>query len=1707
MTRRLPSESEAEGISDDDVDVILALEDSVTAGNLMSSSTRSGYERVRRFREEASERLWPTGALYVFLALATTVLSERRSHYVADNRFEQYFNPARSISKMFAVWDGSRGLGGPREDVWLGTTIPPMLLRWVGLSPASTERVFHAACLVAVGLGVVALVRIFRPRIGGEHVIAGLLTMFGPFSSAFLLPSNLYMMFVVSPWLVLVLVRGLTTHRPWRWAAIFALIVMFAGNSDIPGLAYIGVMLLVSSLYLVLVERAARVREVALWFARAVVLSVACSAWMLAKTYYAAEPLDARLADTELPTAYATSSSWSESFRGLGNWLSYFAYQGRLAKPQGALFLEDPWVIVATFVPAIVALVVLWRSRDRWHLLFGAMLLAGVVTMVGGFGVPNASPLGRAILWTFDHVNVLKSFRNTYKGAGGLVIGVSVLAGIGAVTIHRWCSARSRALSLVSTLAGCVLLLTLAAPFTRAEVYQTDEQVGSIPAYWTSTFEYLDSLPAGGRSLIVPAVSQAAYRWGYVGDDILDASTARPHAAATGWMLSTRTGHNALEQVTLLAQDPAYRPGALAAMARRLGITEVVIRNDLEWAELQIARPSAFKPIRSDPDFQRIGTFGAVGLNVTSADDTSNAAEYERTLPPVEVYGLRHSAGLVDLERSSPADTVVVSGDAGGWPELEQADLLGPSTGVVASAALSDGQLRDALGHGASVVVTDTGRRRVRTLLHHEPELSPTLSAGQDLGRPVRPVYPGVAGGESIAWYRDALTITGTYATFGGNRNDNRAALAFDEDPNTAWAIPWLGTLPRPSVTVSLRGPTAVNDMVFQSTVTPEGVPTVTGVDVEFADGSTVPVQMDRTGRAEVRFAGNVTSSVTIVVTDLGVLGPNVGLAEVSIGQLDLVEHIQLANDMLNRNDPAVSAALQQSDVAYTFGRSVRVVSAAHADPAATWLDEEKTIQRRFDVVHADTFNVKGSIRLSSTTSDGILSTLLGGDVNAIATRPATNPFDGPAVLALDRDQGTWWEGGARVGDTFTVEIPRQALTSVRVTQPNGVARIDRMSAVVGGRRVTSVFGPVECTDPASGPDPSICSSEALFTLPEGLVDNEVTLQIESVDQAVTYNPGLVRLSEVAVSGSRPNRLDLGNAATNECVDLGLRVGPQDGPLEPVLVRVKASVGEVLDRDNIEFDSCEPLAVPAGAHLLQTEPGSMFDQIALVPVRGFATAPPTDPVEFEWAQISPDRIDATLPAVGPVTLTMRGSFDPLWRLEIDGKSVPAVERDAGNSWSINVEQPTSVSLVYAPSMRLRQAMIVSLAAMVLCVVLAVRARRPTLIGSEPGGAVRADGTMTMSSAMPRYRRDAVAIVASTMISVALAGPWAIAIGIVTLVIIRPFPDWRLSIGLAPPMLLGAAAIWSALIDQDGSLNGDYANRRWAPSALAALAVVFLFQSIALAGADAGRSRPRPRSEELCRWRRRTTRFEVATALPVMAISAVAAIAAAVLTDTSTIPTELISSLRLSGSYSLQSANVRPALGFGPIPPALVAFAPFSQAVLEALAAAAFVVLTSMVAARWRRPLATARANVVAAALVAGTIVVAVHSFPVQLALALVMAAVVVAKRPGAAPACAFASGALLAAAILCRPEAIVVIVIIAAPWYRSGRLGWLRILAMLAGASAAAPWFIFASDRDGTTFSLDDHDPLVWVASVASAAVCVGGARLISRRRRGSLTQ
>ncbi len=720
---------------------------------------------------------------------------------------------------------------------------------------------------------------------------------------------------------------------------------------------------------------------------------------------------------------------------------------------------------------------------------------------------------------------------------------------------------------------------------------------------------------------------------------------------------------------------------------------------------------------------------------------------------------------------------------------MARAGLLPGQTQIITSAALSDEELVDRLGEGAAVAVTDSARRRVRTLLKHEPDLSPTLADGQQRDRPVRPVYPDVEGSESVAWFRDAAAIDGSYVALGGLRNDVRPSLAFDRNPDTAWAVPWSGRGAPPSVTVDFRTPQTFDRMSFQSTVTPDGRPTVASVVVSFSEGDSRVVELDDEGFGELRSGVPLTADVTIALGGLGIPNSEVGLSEITIGELDLVEYVRSPTELLGRG-AEVTQALAEADVAYVFRRVARPVSSVRSDPALTIYDEEVDVRRVFDVLAADELQVTGSLRLLGTTSDQVIADLLDAPVEAIGFTSPSQQLAGPAVLAIDGNPATWWDGGAADGAAMTVRFPSHVVRSVRIEQPADptTARIVEVGVLVDGVATWSDFGEVDCVrEPESA-----CSTAAEIRLPAPTVADELTVLVRGVDAVGAFAPDRVRLAEVRVNSGVRNSVALEDRLGTRCHDIGLEIGPDASP-RSVPVRVNGSNQDVLSGESLSFESCEPIQVEPGRHRLQTTPGGMFDEIALIPTVAVPIDDMRRPVDLFAHRRSPDRVVGSFTANGPTTLVLRESSDPQWSLSVDGQRVAATESDAGNAWRIDTNGPTRFELVYGPAATLSWAMRISLVVVMASLVLLLRPRRDVVALRIGGG-----DDQLVEVVPPSRRGDAAVVVLATLCGVLLIGWWALAIGLLTLLAIRRWSGWRDQIGLAPPLLVVGAAVLSAL---------------------------------------------------------------------------------------------------------------------------------------------------------------------------------------------------------------------------------------------------------------------------------------------------------------------
>lgn len=920
----------------------------------------------------ASRPLALVGLYAVMAAVAVTTSAPGR--YVGENRVDQYLAPGHRLVRTLWLWDPTRGMGRPREDLWPLQIGPLAALRGLGVPEVAAQRLFHGLLLVVAAAGAAAVLRHVRDEgtegsSGGvlAPLLAGALYGFGPYAITFLTPANLFAAYAVAPWVVLCALRGSGSAHPWRWAAGAALIVGGLGNADYPGVVLSLAGVPVAALWAA--ARRGRGPGAGLaWVARAAGLTVVVSAAALWKTATASAVFAQRVTTTESPETVGVASSWSETWRGLGFWLSYFRTDV-LARPQTADYFTDPAVALVTFVPAVVALVALALREVRGRVLFGAVAVLSAVLMVGVHPIDDQVPFGRALLGFLDASAATSGFRTTYKAGAGLLLAVAVLGALAVDALAGRAERRGQPRVLVA--AAAVLIVGMAGlPAWTGDLYDATRTSGPVPAYWHEAARTVNALPGRGRLLVLPASTRTIYDWGWVGDDVLDSLITRPHAVDTAVPLSGPEAADVLAAVSEATADARHRPGAVAAVLRRLGIDHVLIRNDVDAAATRTIDPEALGRLRADPSLERIAVFGAAPVTATA---TTSGGQAGAALAPLELYAVVEPGPVGP--RLAPADgQLVVSGSGAALPALGAGGDLDGSGPTRFSAPLTTGEAAAALD-GGRLVLSDTNRRRVTVVNALVRDESWTLTAGEDLDRAADAPYDG-PGTQTVAWFRDATGITSDGAPRGarGSQPWTRPAAAFDQNPSTWWQTVETSGQEGTRLRVELREPQALTTVRIDPLDGPRGAMRLTDVVVRTSDGTEIALDVAE-GGTEVDVETGPSTWVEVEVTGVSDgIERSVGIREVALegedGPLDLREWITLPDDLVRRaeRDDALAAAL--ADVPVT-------VLAERDDPDAPF-PVEPVLRRRVRLPHAVDATVTATARPVDQAAADLLGTLAG---------------------------------------------------------------------------------------------------------------------------------------------------------------------------------------------------------------------------------------------------------------------------------------------------------------------------------------------------------------------------------------------------------------------------------------------------------------------------------------------------------------------------------------------------------------------------------------------------------------------------------------------------------------------------------------------------------------------------------------------------------
>ncbi len=1244
----------------------------------------SGTDTSRRF----------TVGLLVLLGVAFVAVSLNETGlWVGDARYEIFENPSQRLRKMFSMWDSSRGLGRERGDFWPGITLFAAFFRALGFSTWVVERLWHGTLISLGGAGTALFLRSYRPRAIVAPLIAAAVYMFGPYSVAFLLPSNLYLNYAAAPWIWLLFWRGAHT-RSWRPIGLLAIVVLLLGNTEAAGTAFAFLYLVPIALHAVLIDRTLRWRDVFAWGIRFAALAAGIAAAVVAVVVISADVFDQNLRETESPLVLNVNSSWAETWRGLGSWLLYHRDSFGLTRPQTARFLTSWIAIVATFAIPIGAIAGL-AQRRRETALLSMMMLMGLTAMVGLFPTQDPSLYGRFLIELYEAVPSTEFLRNNFKAGSGAMFGIAGLFGLAAerafnegLSGQRTLRHPQRVAGVIGSAAIVATLVLTSAPFWTGTLYNSRTTHDTIPSYVFEAAEWIDEQPEDGRVLFLPRSYRNGFRWGWINDDYLDSLIQRPHVVEVPIHLSREIAANLVAAVDRSAPDTTYVRGRIGPLAERLGAEFVVLRNDHDWQTWGQPRPSQYQKIRNDPSLTLVATFGEPGENVTAGGDQTAQVFYERDLPPIEVYQVSQRTSAAPQGGSArlvpAAAPLLVAGDGDAFPMLADAGILDTGRTVAYTGHFTEAELSEELAGGSPVIITDTNRRRAEAITI-ETTRSHTLGDGEELERPVFQLFDE-SGSQSVATYGDGVLIrsTATNAFTGNQAPWHRPAMAFDGDVATSWQIPGLSEVLGQTLRVDLASPKIISGLsIIADRRQNPTARKIVEVDVVLSDGTSLTADLSD-ARYEVTFSERSITWAELIVTRVVGSGiAPVGIDEFDIVGLDLAERIRVPSQLaeLAAESPAFATQLGEADIGFGFERSV----------GEGPFPEERSLKRTFETFGTKPLLVSGQMSIPLSANEADLAGLQDSDIAATASTRFTGRLEFRGAAAVDGDDTTAWAVEPVGSPTLTLDFSHRLITRVGIsaTVGDGLSTLRRARVTIGDWQQFITFPEANCGE-------SQCEVVASVGVPS-LRDNQVVIELDRFDRTAG-SPA--RITEVRLS-EKPNTATM--PSTTACVDNLVIIDGQSIP-----VRFDDTT-DLFGDDAVAFVGCEQLILQAGQHELGSGVSARLDTVTLLPptfveplprVDGSIEVRKADGGSFSFVVDNPEQ-DAMF--------VLGQSWHPGWRATVDGSDLgPPLQRDALTAWKIPAGTGLDIEISYGPQRLFTFALLLTTLALVVSIALVLK---------------------------------------------------------------------------------------------------------------------------------------------------------------------------------------------------------------------------------------------------------------------------------------------------------------------------------------------------------------------------------------------------------------
>jgi arabinofuranan 3-O-arabinosyltransferase len=1250
------------------------------------------------------------------LLAATAVILTDQGWFTPDTKPEVYLAPLRTLARTLSTWDPDPHLGQPNFQAGLlPVSAAVSAIHALGLPAWLVLRIWRALLLLVAGWGAVRLFHLLaRERsTAAGRVAAAAVYVANPYVLVAGATTPILVPYALLPWLLLAFARSVREPGSWRWPAGFALAFFLMTGMNAGVVAVF--MCLAIPCYLLYVRLAERTpwRRLVRPTLRCLGLALLVSLYWLVPSAMAGEAGEAVAAFTETPANVASTSSYAETLRLLGYWVMYFQQDGKAAFPGAVGYLTDPLLLVASFLVPVLAAAGALLARARARAFAVILLAVAVPVMVGLFPTTAPSPFGRLLRAAFEDVPGAIAFRTTNKAGALVALAYALLVGFGAAELSRRGSPiPTLAWRAVVAAAAAVVLAVAVMPAWTGGLYPLRYQ---IPDYWQRLARDVDAGPANSRVLLAPGSSNVAYRWGMEGPDDLNLSLLdRPSVVRSTVPNGSIEQTNFLAAMDIPVSTASANPEVVAAMARYLGVGEVVVRNDMRWESFGGSRPSQVAASLAGGQSLRLaGSYGRPGEQTVAAVSDfypPEQAMQDAALPPVQRYAV---AGPRPITRTEPVrGAMLVDGDSFAIPSLVRLGLApgGPAYRLLGSVTPSE--LAASLAGGARVVVTDTNRRRAWGSFRTGQNYSPTLRADQPLpsstltlfGDPEAQTVTRLEGAGSVS-----ATASGSLLT---NTPFGKPELAFDGDRRTAWLTGDFGGAVGQSITLTLDEPVDVGEVVLRPVLSEPGVQTA-AVRVRVDAGAVeVPVPAEPEVRVAVPHA--TTSTVSVEITQVRGAGLNpVGFWEIGVPGVQVRQVVRLPQTL-----ERLAGQLAPADRSRLDAAPIDVVLTRAAAPGGDRLhDEEPVLDRDLWLPAERDFTVTGLAAAGPNLPDLVVDRLAGAPrgVRASSSSRFFDAIGARASRALDGDPSSAWvPDGRGPGEWIELELPGDRLDHVDVlqTMPDGATGAD----VITGAEVSINGGKPFLVGLKQG--------STRLSFPARKVE-----RLRLTIARVAGLGGQVRISEIKAGNAR-----IPNPPPSQRLRGCVEIATIDG--EPLEVRLDGTLRQLTAGEAMPLGDCGgPVRLSGGDHQIVSSTGWLVDLLGLSsPAPGTRASQLPPPADLQVTGSSRSGMTIrTGPAGGPYYLVVGQGYDRRWRATMDGRRLgpPLLLDGYSVGWRITDQRPHRFEVTFGPQRAATLAQTLSAAGLVLVALLLLGSRLP-----RPLRAWRAGRSSAPASAPP-----------------------------------------------------------------------------------------------------------------------------------------------------------------------------------------------------------------------------------------------------------------------------------------------------------------------------------------------------------------------------------